>query len=512
MPQNAHKQTSNNKKANASNSVRTALVLFLTQNHKNGVLNRGITKEAANKFPIFGERQIRRIWRNARPSVLDSSIVPDYFTRKTGNSGRKPKYTEDEGAARIRSVPLHKRQNLRSLATSTGVPRSTLWRILKRGWMRRHSSALKPLLTETNKLARVNFALSFVQPNKKFNPMYEFVHIDEKWFYITKQNTGYYLVPGEPDPIRTCKSKRFVTKVMFMAAVARPRYDHHRKGMFDGKIGIWPFTFQDVAQRNSRNRPAGTLVTKVVPNINREEIRKMFSENIIPAIKSKWPRGTKKVIIQQDNAGPHTKEGDLDVAAICRDDTFDIQVTCQPPNSPDFNVLDLGFFNAIQSLQHQNYPKTIDDLIACTEKAFADMEVHKLDDIFLSLQQCMEQSMLVRGGNNYKVPHMGKQKMRNNGTLPVSIRCSDEALMVAQATINGDEIPQVNGMMNSQGDATLDSFDLELDGEIGALDAPLSDIDLAILTSDMENFGLTSSLLPLELYHDGDDLGEFVLV
>ena len=36
----------------------------------------------------------------------------------------------------------------------------------------------------------------------------------------------------------------------------------------------------------------------------------------------------------------------------------------------------------------------------------------------------------------------------------------------------------------------------------------------------MENFGLTSSLLPLELYHDGDDddddddddLGEFVLV
>ena len=112
--------------------------------------------------------------------------------------------------------------------------------------------------------------------------MYEYVHIDEKWFYITKQNTGYYLVPGEPDPIRTCKSKRFVTKVMFMAAVARPRYDHHRNKMFDGKIGIWPFAFQDVAQRNSRNRPAGTLVTKIVPNINRDEIRKMFSENIIP--------------------------------------------------------------------------------------------------------------------------------------------------------------------------------------------------------------------------------------
>ena len=92
------------------------------------------------------------------------------------------------------------------------------------------------------------------------------------------------------------------------------------------------------------------------------EIKKMFAYTIIPAIKSKWPRGSKKVIVQQDNAGP--KGEDLDIADIWRDDKLDISLTCQPPNSPDFNVLDLGFFNAIQSLQHQNHPKSIDDLVA----------------------------------------------------------------------------------------------------------------------------------------------------
>ncbi|GJQ67041.1 hypothetical protein Trydic_g21946 [Trypoxylus dichotomus] len=39
----------------------------------------------------------------------------------------------------------------------------------------------------------------------------------------------------------------------------------------------------------------------------------------------------------------------------------------QPPNSPDWNVLDLGVFNAIQSLQHQTPSKTLDQLIDCVE-------------------------------------------------------------------------------------------------------------------------------------------------
>ena len=39
----------------------------------------------------------------------------------------------------------------------------------------------------------------------------------------------------------------------------------------------------------------------------------------------------------------------------------------QPPNSLDLNVLDLGFFNSIQNLQHEQLTSIIDELISAVE-------------------------------------------------------------------------------------------------------------------------------------------------
>ena len=61
----------------------------------------------------------------------------------------------------------------------------------------------------------------------------------------------------------------------------------------------------------------------------------------------------------------------------------------QPPNSPDFNALDLGLLNSIQALQHQYTPKNIDYLGAITEGAFADLDSMKLNDVFLSYHLAM---------------------------------------------------------------------------------------------------------------------------
>ncbi|CAN0387910.1 unnamed protein product [Discosporangium mesarthrocarpum] len=54
--------------------------------------------------------------------------------------------------------------------------------------------------------------------------MYDWVHVDENWFYVMKDGRGIYLHPEEdaPKPPRV-QNKRFITKVMFLAAVARPR-------------------------------------------------------------------------------------------------------------------------------------------------------------------------------------------------------------------------------------------------------------------------------------------------
>ena len=75
----------------------------------------------------------------------------------------------------------------------------------------------------------------------------------------------------EEVPHRTCQSKRFITKVMFMAAVARPRGDVGSEDYFNGKIGIWPFVYKEAAKRNSKNRTKGTYVTKNIESVNAQE-------------------------------------------------------------------------------------------------------------------------------------------------------------------------------------------------------------------------------------------------
>ncbi|ETI57014.1 hypothetical protein F443_00630 [Phytophthora nicotianae P1569] len=76
---------------------------------------------------------------------------------------------------------------------------------------------------------------------------------------------------------------------MFLAAVARPRYDYHRKAMFDGKLGIWPLVEDYTAQRNSANRPAGTVLTRNIASIDRDVIKEFLLKEVTPTIKRKWP-------------------------------------------------------------------------------------------------------------------------------------------------------------------------------------------------------------------------------
>ena len=82
-------------------------------------------------------------------------------------------------------------------------------------------------------------------------------------------------------------NKRYISKVILLAAVARPRYDFHRKAKFDGKIGIWPIVETTPAKRFSPNRPAGTLVTQNV-TMTREAYVRMLKEKVFPAIRKLW--------------------------------------------------------------------------------------------------------------------------------------------------------------------------------------------------------------------------------
>jgi hypothetical protein len=74
-------------------------------------------------------------------------------------------------------------------------------------------------------------------------------------------------------------------------------------------------------------------------------IRDVMINQVLPAIQAKWPRKDvgKPIFIQ--HAPSHLKLDDPLFCEAAKQEGFNIRLICQPPNSPDFNILDLGFLN-----------------------------------------------------------------------------------------------------------------------------------------------------------------------
>ncbi|XP_047976359.1 uncharacterized protein LOC125218676 isoform X2 [Salvia hispanica] len=124
-------------------------------------------------------------------------------------------------------------------------------------------------------------------------------------------------------------------------------------------------------KENPRIGLKGKLETKPIQSVNKSVMRDCIIHMIVPAIKAKWSEwACKEIYTQQDNATPHIYDVDAEFEAVA---------ICQPPNSPDTNILDLGFFRAIQTLQHEKPCNSVDTLL---EKA------------------CLTEIMVFRGVNN----------------------------------------------------------------------------------------------------------------
>ncbi|KAG3117597.1 hypothetical protein PI125_g3611 [Phytophthora idaei] len=132
-------------------------------------------------------------------------------------------------------------------------------------------------------MQRVEHALSFIDDSTfRFEPMHNVVHVDEKWFYADRNRRSYLVFDGEDLPPRAWKSKRFIPKTMFLAALARPRFDPHRKQRWNGKVGIWSFTEMYEAKRRSKNRAKGTLCTRNIDTVCREVYKDYFLTKVFP--------------------------------------------------------------------------------------------------------------------------------------------------------------------------------------------------------------------------------------
>ena len=369
-------------------------------------------KELVASLLGIGLRTVERIWREANDQIA-AGLPLDVSNKKKGRSGRKRK---DIDLARIPTIPLNRRKTLRALSRSLGVSCTTLHRRFKWGEVKRHTSSLKPLLKPENKISRLKFCISMLDETTlendrpSFNDMSRIVHIDEKWFDMTKRKSTYYLLPQEEAPLRTVPNKNSIGKVMFLTAVAKPRYDENGVVTFDGKIGVWAFVKETPAARRSEYRPRGTLEIKSVI-VTRDVMREYICEKVVPAIQDLWPDEDvgKTFFIQQDNARTHVKPTDPVFLQVVSETYLCIQLLQQPANSPDLNGLDLCFFRALQSLTDCRGPKTIRELIQHVEEEYLNYDVDKLARVFVTLQSCMLEVMKQEGGINYKIPHMNKE-------------------------------------------------------------------------------------------------------
>ena len=140
--------------------------------------------------------------------------------------------------------------------------------------------------------------------------------------------------------------------------------------------------------------------------------------------------------IQQDKAKPHIDPNDEAWLAAVTASGINIQLKFQPPNSPDMNVLDLGHFRAIQWLQYKRAARDIDELFAAVHEYFAESSRKKLNNIFLSLQQCLIETMKVDGPKKYKLPHMEKDSLDHQDSLPLRLECPIEVYERARALVD----------------------------------------------------------------------------
>ncbi|KAG3200868.1 hypothetical protein PC128_g4254 [Phytophthora cactorum] len=187
--------------------------------------------------------------------------------------------------------------------------------------------------------------------------------------------------------------------------------------MFDGKIGLWPLAETYVAMRGSVKRKKGTICSRNVASVDRPLHKHYIIEEVIPAIKAKWPASERgrTIYIQQDNATPHVSVSEPDVVAAGTSDGWNIRLLFQPPNSPDLNVLDLRFFALIQCIQYRQQTRGIQNLIRAVTVAFEETSTTTLDNIFLTLQCVIQCILLNEGGNRYPLPHIGKEVLRKKG-------------------------------------------------------------------------------------------------
>jgi hypothetical protein len=159
---------------------------------------------------------------------------------------------------------------------------------------------------------------------------------------------------------------------------------------------------------------------------------------------NQWPVGqfndpNFKIKVQQDGAGGHCCHTDPYLMEALEDLGLmeKVSIYTQPPNSPDLSICDLGLFNALQAAYYRKAPANAVQLIQCVEQTYNEYPPDKINRIFITLQSVFNEILYHHGGNEYKIPHMNKdrlERLERLNRLPVAVRLTEEGSLGGTTT------------------------------------------------------------------------------
>ncbi|KAH9107267.1 hypothetical protein LEN26_014341 [Aphanomyces euteiches] len=131
-----------------SSTMKVVVIQHLQRYIKAGKLVHGAFSRTANELSI-SRRAVASAWHTF---CANGSIT----SNKAGRVGPNPRYSSLAIQELVRTVPTDQRSTMRDISMATGISIGTVSRHLKKGTLRRRSSRIKPLLSDANKLERVN--------------------------------------------------------------------------------------------------------------------------------------------------------------------------------------------------------------------------------------------------------------------------------------------------------------------------------------------------------------------
>ena len=327
---------------------RIDLCVLIARCQGTGDLKRGDKKKISEALNV-SDTAVSKFAKRLKDGKPASKIVK---SRKIWNRNGFA-YDNDDLLAKLASLKPEERGTMRCVAEKLGVSLHKVHDMLRTGQITCNQRSLKPRLSPAHCAARLEWANQHIDPYGKIDNLYNYIHINEKWFYVHHDGGKVYVTAEEDAPEdHHVQHKLHIRKVMFFAAIARPR-PVGRREWWDGKLGCWALTETVVTQRKSKYRPKGALEVKTIP-ADQSSVEKMM-ERLSKAIDNQWPEHHRHrtIKIQMDNASPHINKNNKAWKAARAGKTLKVQLVRQPPQLPDMNVLDLGLWTSIQALQRK---------------------------------------------------------------------------------------------------------------------------------------------------------------